>query len=85
MTIYNIEENELDNLFKNNKNIKEFQNIISDFLKNKKVYNTSKNTLRQHKINLILAMNENDIFIIVILWILIVLIICLYLTYYNKL
>ena len=80
MTIYKIEQSDLNQLYKDNSQINNFSTIISEFLHHKKIYTTNKNTFRQHKINLILSMNEYDMFYIIILWFIIIFIIFIYLT-----
>lgn len=68
MTFYKIETSDLDKLCKNNK---ELNIIISNFL-NKKKYISSRSNIRQHKINLILSMDDSNIYIIIFIWLFII-------------
>lgn len=77
MTFYKIEDSDLDELYKTNKNIKELHIILSNFL-NKKKYISSRNNIRQHKINLILSMSDSDIYMIIYIWLFIIAIVIVY-------
>ena len=71
MSVYRINESDLNNLYENNKNIKELEIILSNFL-NKKKYISPRNNIRQHKINLILSMSNSDINIFIFIWLFII-------------
>ncbi len=67
MNIYRINETDLNNFYKNNKDIKQSKIILSDFL-NKNKYISPTNNLRQKKINLILSLSSSDKNIIILIW-----------------
>ena len=71
MSIYRINDADLNNFYENNKDIKELKIILSDFL-NKNKYISSKNNIRQQKINLILSMSNSEGNIIILIWLFVV-------------
>tara|TARA_Y100000741_G_scaffold357318_2_gene335045 strand:- start:866 stop:1108 length:243 start_codon:yes stop_codon:yes gene_type:complete len=71
MSVYRINETDLNNFYENNKDIKELKIILSDFL-NKNKYISPKNNIRQQKINLILSMCNSDENIIILIWLFVV-------------
>ena len=71
MSIYRINETDLNNFYENNKDIKELKMILSEFL-NKNKYISAKNNIRQQKINLILSMSNSDANIIILIWLFVV-------------
>ena len=71
MSVYRINETDLNNFYENNKDIKELKIILLDFL-NKNKYISPKNNIRQQKINLILSMCNSDENIIILIWLFVV-------------
>ncbi len=71
MSIYRINDADLNNFYENNKDIKELKIILSEFL-NKNKYISSKNNIRQQKINLILSMSNSEGNIIILIWLFVV-------------